>query len=211
MQLCKIIKTQTDDLQLYRLKPILSLSVCHTAVNPALTWRAEGGYKTWLHRNRSRYLPDTLTVLNCVTVLGQWSLAKADLETVTQCSRPQDPMTEQTAGGSSHLCFLFAFPVRTPQISHVLPQALLKHQRLTHTHTHNVPCTGTSQAGKQSAYEISPWEYLTVKKPIHTHTYITHSHTHTHTHARTYATATQSLPGVSFHFLSHDQSNLAFI
>lgn len=48
----------------------------------------------------------------------------------------------------------------------------------THIHTHTVPCTGTSQAGKQSAYEISPWEYLIVKKPIHTHTLLTHTRTH---------------------------------
>lgn len=30
-------------------------------------------------------------------------------------------------------------------------------------HSHTVPCAGTSQAGKQSAYEISPWEDLIVK------------------------------------------------
>lgn len=60
--------------------------------------------------------------------------------------------------------------------------------------------TGTSQAGKQSAYEISPWEDLIVKG-LYTHTLLTHM----------YAMAAQPLPGVSFHFLSHDQSNLAFI
>lgn len=69
------------------------------------------------------------------------------------------------------------------------------------------------QAGRQSAYEISPWEYLTVKRPIRT--YITYKHTltqiDTYTFTYTYSRATQSLPGVSFHFLSHDQSNLAFI
>lgn len=76
------------------------------------------------------------------------------------------------------------------------------------------PCTRPMYRDIPGRQAVSLWNFtLGVSHSEKTYTNIQCSQTHclTNTHAHTYSTATQSLPGVSFHFLSHDQSNLAFI
>lgn len=82
----------------------------------------------WIYKGTCCYLLNSLTVLNNITVLGQSGLANADLETVTQCSRPQDPMTQQMAVSVEEVhIFVFCLPFHSdPTNQSCAPRSSLK-------------------------------------------------------------------------------------